>query len=161
MKIYTLKIVLCGISPMIWRRLKFPGTISLAQLHYVIQNIYGWDGENLHQFHIYGMGYGINYDGGLGYSDNAHKVWLDEFGFDVGDRFSYEYNFFEHWLHDIRVETIEESIETIACTYCTKGNGMPGLSISIENCPPFSMQALGKEINIRGFSTNNHIIGQE
>jgi len=125
MRIYTLKIILRGISPMIWRRLKVPGTISLAQFHYVIQTIYGWDGENLHQFHIYGKDYGINYDGGLGYSDNAHKVYLDDFKFDAGDKFSYEYNFFEHWLHDIRVEKIEESIETMECVYCTKGNGMP------------------------------------
>lgn len=96
MKIYTLKIVLRGISPLVWRRLKVPRRTSLAQLHYVIQTIYGWDDENLHQFHIYGKDYGINYDGGLGYSDNAHKVYLDDFAFDEGDKFSYEYNFFEH-----------------------------------------------------------------
>jgi hypothetical protein len=129
MMIYTLKIVLRGISPMIWRRLRVPGSTSLAQLHYVIQTIYGWDDDNLHQFHIYGKDYGINYDGGLGYSDNAHKVYLDDFAFDAGDKFSYEYNFFEHWMHDIRVEKIEKSIEHIEFVYCTKGSGMPGRSI--------------------------------
>nr|QQQ58137.1 hypothetical protein JJE75_00305 [Citrobacter freundii] len=30
--------------------------------------------------------------------------------FDAGDRFTYEYNFFEHWLHDIRVEAIYEKL---------------------------------------------------
>ena len=85
MKIYTLKIVLRGISPMIWRRIRVPGATSLADLHYVIQTIYGWDDEHLHQFHIYGKDYGINYDGGLGYSDNAHKVYLDDFAFDADE----------------------------------------------------------------------------
>ena len=132
MKVYTLRIVLRGISPMIWRRVKIPGSTSLADLHYVIQTIYGWDDENLHQFHIYGKDYGINYDGGLGYSDNAHKVYLDDFAFDAGDKFSYEYNFFEHWMHDIRVEKIEESVENGGLVYCTKGSGMFGANKSDE-----------------------------
>ncbi|WP_244431810.1 plasmid pRiA4b ORF-3 family protein [Xenorhabdus szentirmaii] len=34
---------------------------------------------------------------------------LDDFEFDAGDRFTYEYNFFEHWLHNIRIATILDS----------------------------------------------------
>ena len=132
MKIYTLKIVLRGISPLIWRRLRVPGTLSLAQLHYVIQTLYGWDDENLHQFHIYGKDYGINYEGGLGYSDNAYQVYLDDFAFDAGDKLSYEYNFFDHWIHDIRIEDIEESVENRELVYCMKGSGMPGANPSDE-----------------------------
>lgn len=127
MKIYTLKIVLRGISPMIWRRLKVPGLTSLAELHYVIQSIFGWDDENLHQFRIYGKDYGINYDGAIGYSDNAHKVYLDDFAFNIGDRFSYEYNFFEHLMHDIRVEDIDKFSQITNEINCTKGSGMPGV----------------------------------
>lgn len=110
---------------MIWRRIKIPGSTSLASLHYIIQTIYAWDDENLHQFHIYGKDYGINYEGGLGYSDNVHKVYLDDFLFDVGDKFSYEYNFFDHLMHDIRVENIEESTTTNESVRCIKGSGMP------------------------------------
>ncbi|MDP1975367.1 MAG: plasmid pRiA4b ORF-3 family protein [Alphaproteobacteria bacterium] len=126
MKIYTLRIVLRGVSPMIWRRLKVPGHTSLADLHYIIQAIYGWDDENLHQFHIYGKDYGINYVGSIGYSDNVHEVYLDDFVFDAGDKFSYEYNFFDHLMHDIRVERIEESTQIIQEVSCTKGSGMLG-----------------------------------
>ena len=106
MKIYFVKIALRGVSPMIWRRLRIPGNISLAKLHQIIQIVCDWDDDHLHQFHIYGKDYGISYIGGLAYSDNAHKVFLDDFGFDVGDKFTYEYNFFMHYLVDIRVEDI-------------------------------------------------------
>ena len=132
MKIYTLKVALRGVSPMIWRRIKVPGSISLAELHHVIQTIYDWDDENLHQFHIYGKDYGINYYGGIGYADNAHEVYLDDFTFDAGDKFSYEYNFFEHLMLDIRVEHIEESAQLIDTTQCIKGSGMPGIDKSDE-----------------------------
>lgn len=126
MKIYTLRVVLRGISPLIWRQLKVPGSTSLADLHYIIQTIYRWDDGNLHQFHIYGKDYGINYIGSIGYADDADKVYIDDFAFDEGDKFSYEYNFFDHLMHDIRIESIEESSQIIESASCTKGSGMPG-----------------------------------
>lgn len=46
---------------MIWRRLQIPGCISLAELHQIIQIIFGWDNDYLHRFHIYGKDYGIAY----------------------------------------------------------------------------------------------------
>ena len=111
---------------MIWRRLRIPGSTSLADLHHMIQIVNGWDDDHLHCFHIYGKDYGIAYAGGLSFSDDAHLVYLDDFDFDVGDRFTYEYNFFEHWLHDIRIEAIETESTSPAHPFCVKGNGMPG-----------------------------------
>lgn len=120
-----------------WRAcLQVPGAASLAMLHNCIQIINGWDDFNLHQFHIYGKDYGINYVGGLYYPDNAHHVHFDDFRFDVGDKFTYEYNFFEHIMHDIRIEKIRdfESIENQII--CMSGSGMPGVKkhdvVSIE-----------------------------
>jgi hypothetical protein len=126
MKFYYLKISLRGISPMVWRRLRIPGAASLAMLHDCIQVINDWDNFNLHQFHIYGKDYGINYDGGLYYSDNAHTVYLDDFNFDTGDKFTYEYNFFEQIVHDIRIENITESLLLDNKIICLSGSGMPG-----------------------------------
>jgi len=111
---------------MIWRRLRIPGSTSLVDLHHMIQIINGWDDDHLHRFHIYGNDYGIAYAGGLSFSDDAHLVYLDDFDFDVGDRFTYEYNFFEHWLQDIRIEAIETESTSPAHPFCVKGNGMPG-----------------------------------
>ena len=137
MKIYFVKIALRGVSPMIWRRLRIPGNISLAKLHQIIQIVCDWDDDHLHQFHIYGKDYGISYIGGLAYSDNAHKVFLDDFGFDVGDKFTYEYNFFMHYLVDIRVEDIKEAKKPTF--FCTKGNGMIGATKYDELDPTMNL----------------------
>jgi len=72
MKYYFVKMALRGISPMVWRHLQIPGNVSLAKLHYIIQIVYGWDNEHLHQFHIHGKDYGISYLGGIAFSDNDY-----------------------------------------------------------------------------------------
>src|SRR6185295_2089991 len=138
MKTYFTKIALRGVSPMVWRRLQVPGSTSLAQLHHVIQIAYHWDDEYLHQFHIHGKDYGISYAGGIAFADNAHRVFLDNFGFDVGDRFTYEYNFFQHWMVDIRIEAIRE-ITSQHAVYCMKGKGMPGASTYDEVEPALNL----------------------
>ena len=49
-----LKITLKGVRPPIWRRVEAPGTISLADLHQVIQAAMGWHDGHLHQFEVGG-----------------------------------------------------------------------------------------------------------
>ena len=88
MKMYFVKIALRGVSPMVWRRLRIPGNTSLAQLHNIIQIAYNWDDEYLHQFHIYGKDYGLSYAGGILFSDDARQVFLKDFEFDAGDKFT-------------------------------------------------------------------------
>lgn len=110
---------------MVWRRLRIATDTSLAALHSIFQIVQGWGDDYLHQFHIYGKDYGISYDGGIGFPDNPFQTVIDDFSFDIGDRFTYEYNFFEHWLHDVRVEAIHED-STLKTPFCTSGHGMPG-----------------------------------
>ena len=40
--IYQLRIVLRGISPLIWRRLLVRGDTTLAQLHLMLQILFDW-----------------------------------------------------------------------------------------------------------------------
>ncbi|MGL5968220.1 MAG: IS1096 element passenger TnpR family protein [Kluyvera sp.] len=56
---------------------------------------------------------------------------IDDFSFDIGDRFTYEYNFFEHWLHDVRVEAIHED-STLKTPFCMSCHGMPGATSEDE-----------------------------
>ena len=54
MTVYSIKIALRGISPMNWRRLRLPGSTSIADFHHIIQIAMGWDNDYLHCFHIFG-----------------------------------------------------------------------------------------------------------
>lgn len=144
MQTYQLKVALRGVSPMVWRRLEMSELTSLAELHHIIQAAFGWDNEYLHQFHIYGKAYGIGYIGGLSFSDNAYDVLLSSFEFDVGDKFSYEYNFFAYWVVNIRIEKITQ--EDSRCSpKCIKGNGMPGVkACDVIHAKVNLLQALAK-----------------
>ena len=124
MKIYSMKVALRGVSPMIWRRLRVNGTTSLADFHQIIQIAMGWDDEYLHFFHIYGQDYGVYRPGGMIYGQDAEQVFLDDFSFDVGDRFSYVYNFRDWWLCDIRVEDVGSSDKP--APRCFGGSGRQG-----------------------------------
>ncbi|MCC8385812.1 plasmid pRiA4b ORF-3 family protein [Photorhabdus laumondii] len=73
----------------------------------------------------------MSYSGGIGFPDNPYKITLGDFEFDAGDRFTYEYNFFEHWLHDIRIETILENSH-LKSPFCLAGNRMPGATLADE-----------------------------
>src|SRR5580704_691435 len=50
--IYQLRVVLCGVSPLVWRRLLVVITTSIAELHEILQSAFGWSGEHLHRFLI-------------------------------------------------------------------------------------------------------------
>ncbi len=103
-EIYQLRIWLKGISPMIWRRLLVKSTCSIVDLHYTIPIAMGWDDDYLNQFTIRGKSYGVYHEGGIGFSDDARQVYLSDFQFRPKEKFTYEYNFFDHWEHEIRFE---------------------------------------------------------
>jgi len=97
--IYQLRIVLRGISPLIWRRLLVRSDTTLAQLHTMLQIIFDWSNEYLHHFHVFGKDYGSN-------SADTRHVTLSTFGFRRGERFRYVYNYFAYWQCDIRLEAV-------------------------------------------------------
>lgn len=61
--IYQLRLVLRGISSLIWRRLLVPCSATIADLHAIFQLAFGWDDEHLNLFHIHGKDYGIAHAG--------------------------------------------------------------------------------------------------
>jgi hypothetical protein len=104
--VYQFKVVLRGISPIIWRRLLLRSDHSIADLHYTIQIAMGWSDSHLHRFHIHGKDYGVVHEGGLTFSDDPERVRLGQFGFRLRECFSYEYDFYDNWKHDIRLEKV-------------------------------------------------------
>jgi hypothetical protein len=119
--LYQLRVVLHGISPLIWRRLLVPATATIAELHTILQTAFGWCDEHLHRLVIHGTEYGIAYAGGPGFRDDARTVRLDELGLRLGERFTYEYNFTAGWRVDLRVEQIQPGETAQVCPRCTGG----------------------------------------
>ncbi len=103
MQSYSINVAIRKISSMIWRRLKIGGDTSISAHHNIIQIAMGWDNYNLHQFRIYGKNYGISYHDGLSFKDNANSVHINQIEFDIGDKLTYEYNFYESRLCDVRI----------------------------------------------------------
>jgi hypothetical protein len=102
----------------VWRRVTLADSLSVADLHRVIQLLMGWDDDHLHRFRIHGRDYGIAYIGGLSFDEDAAAVLLSQFGFRPTERFLYEYDFTAGWRVEVRVEKV---IEEAPC----EGHGIP------------------------------------
>jgi Plasmid pRiA4b ORF-3-like protein len=94
--------VLRGISPQIWRRLLVPSDTTIAQLHEVLQVAFGWEDMHLHRFEIRGREYGLSREGGVFF--DSRKVRIGDLKLRRMERFTYEYDFGDSWVHDIRIE---------------------------------------------------------
>lgn len=119
--VYTLKITLRGVKPPIWRRVLVGDTISLAQLHKLIQALMGWEDEHLHQFTIGGELYGEA-------SVEGYRRVKDEKRFKLGEllpqapaKFLYTYDFSVNWEFEVLVEEIAPPQEGQALPQCIRG----------------------------------------
>jgi hypothetical protein len=99
LSLYQLRIVLCGISPFIWRRVLVRRETTLAPLHAILQILFAWSDEHLHRFHIHGKEYGSS-------GVQTRRVLLSDLQLHRGERFRYVYDFGAHWACDIRLEAI-------------------------------------------------------
>jgi len=119
--VYQLRVVINGVSPLIWRRLLVSGQTTIARLHTIPRTAFGWGAEHLHRFVIHGTEYGIYQFGRPWFRDDARTVRLGELGLRVGEKFSYEDNFFASWQLDPRVEQIRSARPRRVYPRCTGG----------------------------------------
>jgi len=104
--LYQLRVVVRGVSPLIWRRLLLPADTTIAGLHAVLQIAFGWTGTHLHRFVVQGREYGIGYVGGVGFRDDPHLVRVADLGLRPTERFVYDYDFTDGWRLGLRLEQI-------------------------------------------------------
>jgi Plasmid pRiA4b ORF-3-like protein len=131
--IYRLRVVLAGISPMIWRQVEVPDSITIAGLHEVLQVAFGWSGEHLHRFTVHGKEYGICYEGGMIFDDDPYQVRLVDLGLRERERFAYAYGFFanlECWRHDLRIGLSLTKLSGAANAAVTAGQSLDLLRCS-------------------------------
>ena len=88
---------------MIWR-LALRSDHSIADFHYAIQIAMGWSDSYLHRFHIHGKDYGVAHERGLRFFNDPDRVRLAQLGFRLRERFLYEYDFYDNWKHNVRLE---------------------------------------------------------
>jgi hypothetical protein len=119
--VYQFHIALRNISPKIWRRLELSSGHSLADLQRVIQISFGWSDEYQHRFCIRHHHMGASRPGGLLFFGNPEEMTLAQFAFRKDERFTYEYNFFDGWVVDIRFKDAHVLNPIAPCPRCVAG----------------------------------------
>lgn len=119
--IYTLRVELQHIEPLIWRRVHVTTDISLQKLHDVLQVVMGWTDSHLHSFHIGDRGY-TNSD------EAADLNMLPAKGQNLGALLGttirhsiYEYDFGDGWEHRIVVEATSAPVADWPYPLCVAG----------------------------------------
>ena len=99
-----LQIELAWIKPKIWRRILVPASITLGNLHQVLQVTFGWGDYHLHEFDFGGERYGIpdpEFDWEPVRSETRIQL---KTALGSMASFKYIYDFGDHWEHRIKVE---------------------------------------------------------
>jgi hypothetical protein len=125
--IYQLKVSLRGSKPPIWRRLLVPGSITLHQLHQIIEIAMGWEGGHLHQFIIEDEYYGIPSSEDWEPVMDESRIHVNKIAPAEKSKFIYVYDFGDNWEHEILVEKILLPETGIKYPLCIKGK---------RACPP-------------------------
>lgn len=125
--IYSLKVSLRDSKPPIWRRLLVPGSITLYQLHHIIQIAMGWTDSHLHQFIIGDEYFSIPSPEDWEPVKDERRYHLNRIAPSENYKFIYEYDFGDGWEHEILVEKIQPAEAGVKYPLCIKGK---------RACPP-------------------------
>lgn len=121
-EILQFKIWLLGISPMVWRRVQVPASMTVHELHGVIQVAMGWEGIHLFQFTRRARRFGSRE-----LAARSPDIPLSELRLRQGTRFCYEYDLNGPWEHEVRLESRHEADPGSSYPICLDGDG---------SCPP-------------------------
>lgn len=133
--VYQLKITLNGTKPPVWRRVVVDSSITLGELHSVIQAAFGWWNAHLHEFEINRKYYGTvlpDMDFGQPPIDE-HATRLDTV-VSEGSGFWYTYDFGDDWRHKIVVEKVVPADDSMSLPDCIGGK---------RACPPEDCGGVG------------------
>lgn len=105
---YQLKVTLDNVRPPVWRRLLVPD-MSLADLHWVLQDAMGWEDEHLHEFSAgkarFPMDDGEDYGPLFGEPSRPEsQVTIGQLVAEGHKKLNYWYDFGDDWKHTIQIE---------------------------------------------------------
>jgi hypothetical protein len=127
-----LKITLKDIKPPIWRQVLVDESMTLLELHDLIQAVFGWENYHLHLFKI-GHNTFVNppdWEEDAYRHEDGNKVELRDFVpglIPEGGKFNYTYDLGDGWEHQIRVEKILPKDPKVKTPVVLKGR---------RACPP-------------------------
>ncbi|WP_455616108.1 plasmid pRiA4b ORF-3 family protein [Eisenbergiella sp.] len=99
---FQVKIVLEGAAPPLWRRVLLPDQLSFADLHYILQIVFGWEEEHLHEFSFQHSRIIVS---DMEYMDadvDEKEISADEYLRDGWIRYTYDLG--DDWKHKITLE---------------------------------------------------------
>ena len=120
--ILQFRVWLKGLSPMVWRRVQVPATMTLREFHGVLQVAMGWEGIHLYQFVVHTVRYGS-----WQLTAGSPDIGIDALRLRSGSRFLYEYDLNVPWEHEVRLEQQCAAKPQMHYPCCIGGAG---------NCPP-------------------------
>ena len=105
-RLYDLDVEFLGITPRIWRRVRVPADLALADLHHVIQLVMDWNDYHLHLFEVAGSEYSPPSD-----EESEREEWAgDDADLRVAEAFAqaaggiaYVYDFGDEWRLGITI----------------------------------------------------------
>lgn len=103
--VFELRISLEGIKPQIWRRVRVPGSTTLAQLHEIIQVVMGWSNSHMHGFIVHDEWF-VEDPREIEGAAPESRSRLSSLGLSPKDHFRYVYDFGDDWVHRILVSKI-------------------------------------------------------
>lgn len=124
-----LKIELLDIEPLIWRRIVVPDSLTLRELHAVIQGAMGWRDSHLHLFEIGERRFEVPEDDRLGPEEGSEDERRQTLKKVLGKTaaFLYLYDFGGDWRHRITVEPDVTPVPERYLPFCIGGE---------RACPP-------------------------
>lgn len=127
---YQLKLKLKDSNPVIWRRIRVSGTMSLTDLHVALQVAMGWEDEEVFEFEANGVIYSCDEEFVDENHDNpAQKVLLtddvtvDDMQLKEKQHFIYIYDFDCDWEHEMIVEQVLQNDIEFEIPHCLSGEG--------------------------------------
>jgi hypothetical protein len=126
---FVLKITLDHTEPAIWRRFRVPGSLTMEDLHFVIQDVMGWENTHMHIFRQGKTFICMPDDDSLNWADPSvdykylreDQVAVSEVFTRKGRKLAYEYDFGDDWKHTLVLEEVTAGEEGDDCPVCLDG----------------------------------------
>jgi hypothetical protein len=127
-----LHIQLEGAFPPVWRRVEVASDLGLADLHEVLQVVFGWEDYHLHRFTTGpqedpGAAFACTADLAEAFDDDPSlptwDVRVDELLAEVGERLYYQYDYGDNWWLVLEVEDVDDGRVTPGRAVLVEGAG--------------------------------------